>query len=414
MIKGIKIKTYKELTKNKDIYKYNKPDMVYIPLACGMDKNVSVLVNKKDYVYKGQVLGNRLGNLKIPIISSVSGIVQDIKEMTYIDNSKVKCVVIKNDFKEEERHTKKDVNKITKEEFINILKEAGIRGQGGADFPTYIKYDNQNINYLIVNAIECEPFITCDYMVLKTKPKEILEAIDAIMEINKIKKCYIAIKKNNREIINIYNEYIGMYPKIVFYETKNIYPMGWERNLIKEILKEDYDRLPIEKNIVVNNLQTIYAIYQALFQDKKYTKRVFTITGLENSININVEAKIGTRIIDIIEELGTINKDYNIIANGPMMGKIVDIEDLVLSSNLNCLLVLPKKEYEETKCLRCAKCTENCPANLSPILIKENIKDKETLKKLTPNKCIECGLCSYICPAKINLRDYVIKAKEVK
>ena len=190
--------------------------------------------------------------------------------------------------------------------------------------------------------------------------------------------------------------------------------MGWERNLIKEILKVDYDRLPIEKNIVVNNLQTIYSIYLALFQDKKYTKRVFTITGLNSDININVEAKIGTKILDIINELGTINKDFNVIANGPMMGKLVDVNDLILSSNLNCLLLLPQKEYEETKCLRCAKCVENCPANIAPVLIKENINNKETLKQLNPNKCIECGLCSYICPAKINLRDYIIKAKEVK
>lgn len=417
MVIGTKIPSFKSITKNKEILVYNKPEIVYIPLVCGNDTNVSLCVNKGDYVYKGDTLGNRNGNLFMPIISSVSGYILDVKEMTYANGSNVKCVEIKNDFKEVIKHNTKEVNdisKYSKEEFINLLKEKGIRGLGGADFPTFVKYDtDKKIKNLIVNAVECEPYITCDYVILKNNPQEILEVIDAIMTINKIDNGFIAIKKNNKKIIDIYNNYIGTYPNIKIVEVNNLYPMGWEKNLINVVLNKTYVKLPSEVNTVVNNLSTVYAIYNLLKKHRPITERVITISGdcVKNPKNVLV--KIGTPVKEILKELGIDDRKVIFIANGPMMGTNVDIDDLIVSCNLNCVLALNKCEFgEEENCLRCGRCTNVCPAKLSPVLIKDSINNISKLKELEVNRCVECGLCSYICPSKILVREYIRQAKD--
>lgn len=412
-MRGIKIDSHK--TNDKKISIFNKTKYIYIPLASGNDRDITLLVKKGEYVYKGTMIGKRKGNFRIGIHSSVSGIVTDFCEKTYLDGNKVKCVVIENDFKEKIKDNvkpKKDITKYTKEEFIEILKDTGIIGMGGAGFPTYFKYDtNKKMKTLVVNCVECEPFITCDVTLVKAKCEEILEAIDAILTINSIDEAIIAVKKTNEEIINTLNNYVGTYLNIKIKEVPDLYPMGWEKNVVEVVTGNTYIKYPGEIGVIVSNIGTIYAIYEALKLNKPLIERVVTIAGDKIKKPVNLYMKTGTITSDIIEEL-KIKGEYVIVAGGPMTGKMVD-SNYIIAPNSNCILFLDKKCYETETCLNCGKCVNVCPAKLSPVLIMKNRNNEQALKPLQPAKCIECGLCTYICPSKILVREFVKDAKDV-
>ncbi len=417
MIRGVKIPSRKTMSIKNKVGVYNKMKYVYIPLISGNDTNITVAVKKGDYVYKGSVIGKRKGMFRIPIHSSISGTVIDYEEKYVSNGQKVKCVVIENDFLDaiEKEYENNDITKYTKTEFIKTLKDCGIVGLGGSGFPTYVKYNiDKKINTLIVNAVECEPYITADFILFREKCEEILETIDAIREINNIDEAIIAIKNYNTELKEIIDNYIGTYLKIKVVLVPNLYPMGWEKNLVKYIKKTDYERLPMEKGIIVNNVSTIYAIYEALKYKKPLTERIVTFTGENLKRPQNVMVKIGTSSSEVIQKVGGLNKkDVTYVAGGPMMGCGIPTDDIIINLNDNCILALNNyKQEKETACMRCGKCVEKCPAKLSPVLITENLKKTDKLKKLQPQKCMECGLCSYICPAKINLREKVKEAKQ--
>lgn len=400
MIRGIKLEGHKELTKNKDILVYDKPKYVYIPLICHNDTNVTIKTKVGDRVLKGDILG--LTNT-LPIISSVSGEVIEIVDKVCYTGNKIKCIKIKNDCKEiTNKYELKEIDKYSKQEYIKILEDCGIRGMGGADFPTYIKY-KKNIKNLIINATECEPYITSDYILLKHHYQEIIECIDAIMTINKIENGFIALHDDN---INLINNIIGTYPKIKIVKVPNIYPIGWSDELKKYILHNDIS------NTIVNNVSTIYTIYNALKYHEGLNHRIVTLSGNMLKKQVNVDVKIGTDIVEVLETLGYKKRELYLIAGGPMMGNSIREDELIVTPNLGGVLLL--KETENgliTECINCGKCNEVCPAKLNPVLIKDNLKDKELLKKLHCDDCIECGLCSYICPANLMVREFVKRAK---
>ena len=394
---GYKLPHHKHMSMN-ELKSFLKPKDIYLEQG-----DSKLLVG--DYVYKYQIIGHK-ERFNVPIISSVSGTVVDIKD-GYIK--------IKNDLleKTEKEIINRDVSKIKKEEFLDIIEKAGIIGMGGAGFPTHMKYKtDKNIELLIVNAVECEPYITADYSIMNEKCNELLEGINNIIRINKINNAILAIKKTNVEVIKKFKEIIDKYPKIELRIVRDIYPMGWERTLIKEVTKKEYNILPIELGIVVNNISTIFAINNALKHDIPLVERIVTITG-ENVKNPgNVMVKIGTSVNEILKFVGGILDDSVLISGGPMMGVEINKTDYI-KPQMNCILVLPKpKEENIINCLRCGKCVSACPANLAPVLIKE-CSNKEELIKLQVNKCISCGLCSYICPSRIDLRNIVNEKKEV-
>lgn len=394
---GYKLAHHKHMSMN-ELKSFLNPKDIYLEQG-----DSKLLVG--DYVYKYQTIGHK-ERFNVPIISSVSGTVVDIKD-GYIK--------IKNDLleKTEKEIINRDVSKIKKEEFLDIIEKAGIIGMGGAGFPTHMKYKtDKNIELLIVNAVECEPYITADYSIMNEKCNELLEGINNIIRINKINNAILAIKKTNVEVIKKFKEIIDKYPKIELRIVRDIYPMGWERTLIKEVTKKEYDILPIELGIVVNNISTIFAINNALKHDIPLVERIITITG-ENVKNPgNVMVKIGTSVNEILKFMGGILDDSVLISGGPMMGVEINKTEYI-KPQMNCILVLPKpKEENIINCLRCGKCVSACPANLAPVLIKE-CSNKEELIKLQVNKCISCGLCSYICPSRIDLRNIVNEKKEV-
>lgn len=405
---GIKLFKHKKETMNK-IEEYLNPKYVYFKI----DDN-ELLVKKEDNILKGEkILKTKFDTY---IHSSVSGKVVDFVELLDYKNNKSKFIKIENNFKEKEIYKKEDITNITKEEFIKNLKNNGIVGLGGAGFPTYIKYNTDNVKTLIINAVECEPYITADYNLLFNHIKEVIEILNIIDKIYNLDEIFIAIKVKNRILKEKIIPFISKYEKIKLVEVPNLYPMGWEKSLVRYIKHTDYKKLPIEKNIIVSNVSTIYAIYESIMYNKPLIEKVVTLSG-EFKNPCNVKVKIGTNF----NELKKVFKDYNnkditLITGGPMMGESLESDNFIIPNNLNSVIALEKiKEDNTITCLRCGKCSANCPAKICPVLVKDNIDSKEELKRLAVERCIECGICSFICPSKINLREYMrIAKKKVK
>lgn len=419
MSKVFSIPNCKELTKNKKITEYIKPQIIYIPLESKLGVKYQHHVKEGDYVYKGSVVATNT-EINFPIHSSVSGYVIKGTMKVMNNGSKIKCIVVENDFKEKYESkvgAKKSIDKYNQVEFVNMLRESGITGLGGSDFPTYIKYSSSNSEYLIVNAVECEPMITSDYSVMCEHSEEILECIDAILEIKKLKKAFIAIKETNSKIFKEFNKYIGSYPNIKIVSVLDAYPIGWERNLVEGITGLTYKKYPTECGVIVNNVSTIYAIYEMLKYNRPLTERVITITGDGIKKPQNVKVKIGASISEIINHIDGYKDIDNLlfIAGGPMMGKSLPSDDLVVTKDLNAIIVIKNNLKDASPCIKCGKCAEVCPVGIIPVFVKDNINNVKALKDLNVKKCIECGMCSYICPAKIAIREFVKDAKkEVK
>lgn len=393
---------------------YLKPELVYIPLENKNGIKYKHLVKSGEYIYKGQVVALN-EEINFPIHSSVSGYAL-IGSTKLINNGKeVKCIVIENDFKEKyEKNKVITKKKYTKEEFIEALRENGITGLGGSDFPTFMKYNNDNIKYLLINGVECEPFISCDKALMKDNSSQLLEGIDEIMQIMNIKKSYIVIKESNTKVINTFNKYIGTYPNIEIKLVKDFYPNGWERLVVKNTLGVTYDKYPIEKGILVSNVSTIYAIYEMLKYNRPLTERIITIIGPGIKKKINVKVKIGTLASEVISSISGYKnlKKTLFIAGGPMMGKSVPSDDLIITKDLNAILVIENNFTRSLPCISCGKCLEVCPAGIFPAVIMKNINNPKILEQLKVEQCIECGLCSYICPSKIEVREFVKSAKD--
>lgn len=417
MNRVIEIGHHKNLTINKKITEYIKPQIIYIPLESKNGVEYSHNVKEGDYIYKGEVVAVNK-DINFPIHSSVSGYVVAGSHKIINNGRKIRCIVVENDFKEKYENragTKKDITKYSKEEFINLLRKSGITGLGGSDFPAFIKYTScDNFKYFIINGVECEPFITADYALMREYAENLLEGIDAILEIMNIPKAYIAIKEANDVIASEFKKYIGTYPNISLSFVSDGYPAGWEKNIVSEVLNITYDKYPSEKGVLVSNVSTVYAIYDMLKNNRPLTERVITITGSGIKKPQNVRVKIGALMSEIIEHIDGYKdlKNPLFIAGGPMMGKSLPTDDLLVTKDLNCVIVMENKLSYPNVCISCGKCASVCPVKLLPVLIMKNIKDDKKLKDLDPKRCIECGLCSYICPSKIEVREFVKEAKE--
>lgn len=404
---GIKLQNHKKISITDNIEEFDSPNFVYIPLYNRGDDNTTVFIKKNDYVYKNQLIAKVKGKYAIPIFSSVSGVVSDIIPENTI-HGKLKCAVIKNDFKElEEERNRVEIK--TKEEFIKLLYDCGVVGLGGGAYPTYLKYKQaKNIETLIVNCVEGEPYVTSDYMIVNNYIQDVLETLDKIMNIFDIKECFIAILVASDALKEKIKSHLGTYPKIKLIEVPNLYPMGWEKYLVRYIKHLDYDNIPTDKEIIVNNISTIYSIYEAFKYQKPQIDRIVTFSG--DSINNphNIRIKIGTKIKEVLPKLSV--SDSIIINGGVMMGGLA-CPDTIITKESKAILFMKNVVTGDIKdCIKCGKCVRVCPVKLSPVVICDNVDNEYALKKLNVSKCISCGLCSYICPAKIEVRKYIKEA----
>jgi len=415
-MRGETIKLNSKIKLKKDIEEYIKPQIIYVPLENKNGVIYKHLVKEGEYIFKGDVVAINEKN-NFPLHSSVSGYAITGTKKIMNNGKKIKCVVVENDFKEKYRDkigAKRNLSKYSKDEFISLLKDSGITGLGGSDFPTFLKYNTDHkIDCLLINGVECEPYIGCDKAVMNKYTEEILEAVDSILEIMNINKAYIVVKENNLSIIEKFKKYMGTYPNIGLKTMPDVYPAGWERNIVEHVLGRKYESYPIEVGVIVSNVSTIYAIYEMLKYNRPLTERIITITGTGIKKPMNVKVKIGALLSEIIENIEGYKDIKNplFIAGGPMMGNSLPTDDLVVTKDLNCVLVIDDIEEVNYPCISCGKCINVCPAKIFPALIMKNYNDEDKLRKLTPEKCIECGLCSYVCPSKIEVREFVRIAK---
>ena len=385
--------------------------IMYIPLVSKMGYTYKPTVKPGDYIMVGDVIGKN-AIAEIPLISSISGTIIGFEDK-YISNGKlVKCLAIENDFKEKYRDKVgkvKDITKYSKEEFIYLLKKCAITGMSGSGFPTYIKYDHhEKIKYLIIDGAECEIYASADNARMYNNSEEILECIDAIMEIMNIDKAYIAINEKNELILNKFLKHINTYPNIKIYPLMDAYPNGYERYLVHEILGLTYDKIPIEVGVINENVSTIYAIYEALKYHSPLTERIVTISGNGITKANNYLLKIGTNFNELLLKTNIQKEIKNplVIAGGAMMGTSIPSDELIVTAETNCILIMEDKEEKSLACIKCGKCAEVCPMNLIPALIIDNPKQQKTLRI---DKCVNCGLCSYVCPSKIEVREIIKK-----
>lgn len=409
---------HKELTAHKEILDLsNDEDVcreVYFPTVAPNGKEMQVLVKENDTVKVGTVLCKR-EDFYVPIYSSVSGKVKEIKSMYNSALGRV-CnhLVIENDFKYENKLlTKYDYKKESKEKLLEALKESGMVGLGGAGFPTYVKYSSTaSINSLLVNAVECEPYLTTDYVTIKENINYLLEGIQILLKISEAKEAVIAFKNNKKDLKEMLDKELVNYPNVRIFEVKDKYPMGWEKLLVKTVFKKNYDKLPSEVGVIVNNAQTVIGVSKAIINGETISKRVITVSGdAVNSANVTIP--VGTLAKNILNKLGYLKEEVCVLAGGPMTSKANITDEFALQLNNGALTVMEKKVYNTRPCLKCGKCIENCPAGLQPVQIKEafDSKDVNELKAFECNKCVECGMCSFVCPSKIDLTDAIKKAK---
>lgn len=394
-----------------------KIQIIYVPLESTLGYKYKLKAKVGDYVCIDDVLGVNIAT-DLVLTSSVSGTIVGL-EKKYISNGKlVDCIVIENDFKEKYRNKvgkKKDITNYSKDSFIYALQHGGITGMGGSDYPTVIKYDvNKKINYLIVNGVECEIYSSADNALMYHYTEEILETIDAIMEIMNIDKAYIAVNENNNVIIKKFLKYINTYPNIKIYPIIDAYPSGWERSLIYDITGRTYEDTPLDVGVITNNVSTIYSIYELLKFSRPQTEKIVTISGPGIKKAANYKVKIGTNFNEIILKTEGYNNNIKnpvLVAGGAMMGTSIPGDDLIITKDLNTILVLDVEESKAKSCIKCGKCSEVCPAGIMPVMIIDN---KEQAKELKIDRCIECGLCSYVCPAKIEVRELLKSIKELE
>ncbi len=410
---------HKDLTDHREIIRVEAGKFVYIPLMSMFSTNIEVLVKEGDKVKVGTLIARRTEGMIVPFFSSVSGAVIGKQTIMHAILKPLEHLVIENDgqYEVEQPFQPIDYEKATREELVDFLMNAGIVGCGGAGFPTYMKYKNpKDINTLIINAVECEPYITADYRMISDNIDDLVLGTRAMLKLSTAKEAWIAIKSPKKELIAKLRAAIVGNPNVFVKEVPDVYPMGWERTLVWQLLKKRYDRLPSEIGAICNNATTAIAFAKALRTGMPIIDKVITVsgTGIKNPANVSVP--VGVKTSEIVAKLGGyVGEDVLLIAGGPMMGKTIPNDQFVVTPYGNAITVMLPEKINLVACLRCGRCNDTCPAGILPVRINnaEEAKDGAMIEKLHAEQCIECGLCTFVCPSKIDVAEGVRRAKRI-
>ncbi len=406
----------KELSKDRPIKDYlPKGDLVY-PLSQHIGAPANACVEKGDHVLAGQKIAEANGFVSSPIYASVSGTVKAIEPRRVITGDNVMSIVIENDgkYEEVEYPEAKPVEVLLKEDIIGMIKEAGIVGMGGAGFPTHVKLspkEPDKIDYVIANCSECEPYLTSDYRKMIEQPEKLVEGLSIILRLFDNARGILAVEDNKPDCIKILKKLTEGNDKISVATLKTKYPQGSERQLIYACTGRaiNSSMLPADAGCVVNNVDTIIAVCNAVKERRPLLKRIVTVTGDCIKTPQNFCVRIGTNYHELIEEAGGFIKEpEKIVSGGPMMGFAIFDLDVPCTKTSSALLCLSRDEVssaKETACINCGRCVEVCPGRVVPSRLADfaQHKDKEAFEKNNGMECCECGCCSYICPAKRQL-----------
>ena len=366
----------------------------------------------------GQKIAEAGGFVSACVISSVSGTVKAIEKRLVASGAKVDAIVVENDGTYETVPGFGEVcdpSKLSKEEIRNKIKEAGIVGMGGAGFPNHVKVtpkDDSKIEYVIVNAAECEPYLTSDYRMLLEEPEKLIGGLKILLSLFENAKGIIGIEDNKPEAIEKLKSIVGTDEKIQVKVLKTKYPQGAERKLIFATTgrKINSKMLPSDAGCVVDNVDTVIAIYNAVAENIPSIRRIVTVTGdaVKDPRNFNV--RTGTNYTEILEAAGGLTcQPEKIISGGPMMGMALYTTDIPVTKTSSALLCMSHDDvaaFDTTACIRCGRCVEACPSRLVPQKMYQAAvvqKDLEAFVKLNGMECYECGACTYSCPAKVRL-----------
>lgn len=403
----------KDLTKDKPIRQVlPKGDLVY-PLSQHIGAPAVPLVKKGDRVLTGQKIAEAGAFVSAPVHATVSGTVKAIESRRVVTGDNVMSIVVENDglYEEVEYPPALDLQTSTREEIIERIKEAGIVGMGGAGFPTFIKLSPkkpEKIDYVIVNCAECEPYLTSDYRRMIEEPEKLIKGLKVSLSLFPKAQGIMAVEDNKKDCIELLKKMTSDDNRITVKALKTKYPQGAERQLIYAATgrKINSSMLPADAGCVVNNVDTVVAIYYAVFEGKPLMERIVTVTGDAIKHPRNFKVRIGTNYHELIEQAGGFKVEpVKIISGGPMMGFGIFELDVPTTKTASALLCLSEDDVsamEPTACIKCGRCVEVCPGRVLPnkLMVAAIHGDEETFLKLNGMECCECGCCSFICPAK--------------
>lgn len=411
----------KHLTSEKEILtlpdEYSKE--VYVPLVDpgkGLPINVEAKVG--DHVKVGTLIGTRnmFGNL-IPIYSPVSGVIKGEENILHGGLGRMaKHYVIENDFKYENVKVCEPFSlESDSDTIIDAMQKLGLVGLGGAGFPTFIKYKGvKDIDTIIINGVECEPFLTTDYNAMIKESEELFLGASLMMKAAHAQRALICFKQNKVRVYETLKDKVHEHPGLELKLVPDVYPMGWEKLLCKTVTGRTYEKLPAEAHVIINNAQTAIELAKSSKTGFITRSKMLTVTGEGLKENANVIVPIGTKVSEIVRFMGGYTIDEGVVLlGGPMCSRGLMNDNCAILPQNDAITVLRKLKRRTQQCLRCGACTDHCPTNLQPVEIKiaYEHKDMDRMMALKPTICIGCGLCSYVCPSQIEVNDFVKKAK---
>lgn len=415
----------KELAKESPIKEVLPQGELVFPLSQHIGAPATPIVAVGDTVLKGQKIAEAGGFVSSPIYSSVSGVVKAIEPRRVSVGDMVNSIIIESDGEFEEVTYSKvsDVTLLSNSEIIERIKEAGVVGMGGAGFPTYVKLSPKNpdeIEYIIANCAECEPYLTADYRRMLETPEELVGGMKIILQLFDNAKGILGIEDNKPDCIKKLKELTKDEPRIEVCELMTKYPQGGERQLIFATTgrKINSKMLPADVGCIVDNVETIIAIYQAVKNGIPVMKRVSTVSGDAIKTPSNFLYSIGTPFTQLIEAAGGfLEEPEKIIAGGPMMGFSMfslDIPTTKTSSSILCFTKDEVAQYEPINCINCGRCVEACPEQMIPSRLARfaNQGRMEEFEKWHGLECIECGSCSYVCPSRRHIAQSIKTMKK--
>ncbi|MBN2790225.1 MAG: electron transport complex subunit RsxC [Candidatus Delongbacteria bacterium] len=407
----------KEFSEKKSIEKMPLPKTVAIHLHQHIGAPSKAIVAIGDEVKVGQPLSEAGGFVSIPVHASISGKVKAIAKITDAGGNKSDAVIIESDEKDEMFEgvgIKVDYDNFTADEIKKKIAACGIAGMGGARFPTHVKLSppaDKKIDYIILNGVECEPYLTADDRLMQESPETIIEGLKLMMKTVNASNGIIGIEKNKPDSIKIMTDKTSSIDNIKVIDLEVKYPQGGEKQLIYAAIKKEVPSggLPMDVGVVVSNVGTANAVYEAVALNKPFYERVVSVTGESIKDPKNVLARIGTPSSELIEFAGGLKEDiYKVVNGGPMMGAAMYEMEAPVHKGTSGILCLSKenaKVFTELACISCGKCVSVCPLKLLPTDIQLNIQHGkyEESEKLGLLDCMLCGTCAYVCPSKRNL-----------
>ena len=423
--RGIHPEYHKDLAAGKSIARAGLPQRIVVPVSQHIGAPAKPEVTIGDEVKRGQVVGSTTGFVSAPVHSSISGKVIAIADFPTSVGRMVQSVVIESDGKDEavSFNEHPDYSSLSADEIKNIIKDAGIVGMGGAAFPTNVKLSppkEKHIDAVVINGAECEPYLTADHRLMVEHPKEVVEGLKKIMKSLNVKEGHIGIEENKPDAIQAMESAVSGEPNIKVWPLEIKYPQGAEKMLIKAIKGREVPSkgLPMDVGVVVQNVGTALAVYEAVRFGKPLIERVVTVTGTGIKEPANMMVRIGTLMSDVIEQCGgLVEGAVKVISGGPMMGFAQWTLDVPVVKGTSGILVLAETEYapsdEYSACIRCGSCIDVCPMGLNPSILSIYAEKGfyEDAKENNLFDCFECGSCAYVCPAKRPMVQFMRLAK---